>query len=776
MSSPNARSASISPVANPASILQFLIVGAWFGLMVGLIEGLGLLLFQRINWENWARMLHVSGPIVWISPLVDLAIFLPLALGGWCAGRLFPRLPVMRIMIFLFAGLAVYDWFALMGRLYYFACLLLAIGAANVFQRWFTNHQSPALHFWNKTLPLAIGLVVLAFAFVQGRAWWTEHQATAHLPPAEPGSPNVLVIIMDALRADHVSSYGYSRATSPAMDRLAAEGVLFENAMSATSWSLPSHVSLVTGRFQYEHGASSAEPQTGFDWGHPSFRGFPMLGEALGAHGYRTAAISANRVFFTQNDGFGRGFQHFADYFHSTKDAIFRTLYGREFVRLYLGHHGTYRLHKRATEVNHELLEWIDRDSQRPFLAVLNYFDVHDPYGGPGNYPKPAWELKTELDEYDAGVKYCDDQLGFLMNELARRGLANNTIVMITGDHGESLGQHGLRTHGRALYRELIHVPLIVWSPGRVPAGVVIDRPVSNASIPATAVELAVPGAENPFPVALGALWKDPRAAANWPAPLAELGRNPYPEKEEKTADQIEPTSTTGYLRSLVTPEWHLISHENLGDQLYDWKHDPEEKTNLASTLSGSAIARNLASSFPPGTAVPSGEKPDLAQAKTIGNGTFNLQPGGPASKSVNHYFRLLAAPGSTVTVEVRSRHLKPASRLDPVLAIQDGHGQLLQSCRNPGDDHLAFPAVSDPTPLAFDDLCINDDVAIGTNLDSRLEFMASASGSDPVEFYVHVLDWNELVPGRKAYQLMISGALQRPDSEPSGGEATSKN
>jgi hypothetical protein len=254
------------------------------------------------------------------------------------------------------------------------------------------------------------------------------------------------------------------------------------------------------------------------------------------------------------------------------------------------------------------------------------------------------------------------------------------------------------------------------------------------------------------------------------------LGRNPYPEKEEKTADQIEPTSTTGYLRSLVTPEWHLISHENLGDQLYDWKHDPEERTNLASTAAGSVIVRKLSSSFPPGTAVPSGEKPELTQARPIGNGTFHLQPGGPASKSVNHYFRLLAAPGTTVVVEVQSRHLKPASRLDPVLAIQDQQGQLLQSCRNPGDDHLASPAVSDPTPLAFDDLCINDDVVIGTNLDSRLEFMVPSSASNPFEFYVHVLDWNELVPGRKAYQLTISGAVQPLEAKPRGGEATSSN
>ena len=123
----------------------------------------------------------------------------------------------------------------------------------------------------------------------------------------------------------------------------------------------------------------------------------------------------------------GRGFQHFADYFQSPKDAILRTLYGREFVRLYLSRHGRYVLHKRADVINAELTDWIDRDRKRPFLAVLNYFDVHDPYGGPGTYPPPSWGMATEIDQYDAGLKYSDDYLARLLKQLDRRGLAKNT-------------------------------------------------------------------------------------------------------------------------------------------------------------------------------------------------------------------------------------------------------------------------------------------------------------------------------------------------------------
>src|SRR5215831_2034503 len=740
------------------SLASILVLGAWFGLLTGLLEGLGLLIFQRINWQNWARMVHVSAPILWISPVVSFLLFVGLAIGGWGLAKIFPRLPILRVLVFLFAALAVYDWLALMSRLYYIACLTLALGIATVFSRWFVKHSAAVLRFARRTLPVNAALLILAFVVVQGGSWLGERRAIAQLPPAPAGAPNVLVIIMDALRADHVSAYGYPRLTTPEMDRLAAGGVLFENAFSTSSWSLPSHVSLVTGRYLYEHGAGGAEPEAGFEWDHPSFRGFPLVGEVMAKHGYRTAGISANRVFFTANDGFGRGFQHFADYFQSTKDALLRTLWGREVLRLYLSRNHQYRLHKRASEVNTELLDWIDRDPHIPFLAVLNYFDVHDPYGGPGNYPKPEWPLNSEIDEYDQGVKYCDDQLRFLMEALEHRGMAGNTIVIVTADHGESLAQHGLRTHGRALYRELIHVPLIVWSPGRVPSGVRVKRAVSNAGIPATAVDLGLPNTGNPFPGPLSALWRTTTSADTWPAPLSELGQNTYPEKEEKPADQVDPTSTTGYLRSLVTPEWHLISHENLGVQLYDWQRDPGENRNLANTTEGSLVALRLDALFPQGML--SRDPPDPAKAQLIGNGSFDIKS---ASGSVNQYFRVQVDPGSTLVVEVRTRHLKPASRLDPVLALQDRQGQPLQSCRNPGDDRLPAPLVSDPTPLAFDDVCINDDVDLYANTDSLLEFMAPADASTRMELYVHVLEWNKVTGGPKDYQLKVSGAVTPP-------------
>ena len=119
---------------------------------------------------------------------------------------------------------------------------------------------------------------LLAFAGIQGGQRLRERNAVAELPPAEPGAPNVLVIVLDTLRADHLAAYGYARPTSPNFDRVAQQGVLFENAISTTSWSLPSHVSLLTGRYQFEHGIGNVQPAPWMGWGDKGLGGFPTPG------------------------------------------------------------------------------------------------------------------------------------------------------------------------------------------------------------------------------------------------------------------------------------------------------------------------------------------------------------------------------------------------------------------------------------------------------------------------------------------------------------------
>jgi arylsulfatase A-like enzyme len=150
-------------------------------------------------------------------------------------------------------------------------------------------------------------------------------------------------------------------------------------------------------------------------------------------------------------------------------------------------------------------------------------------------------------------------------------------------------------THGAALYWELIHVPLVIWYPGHVPAGLRIERPVSNAAIAATVMDLIGNDNENKsFRPSLTAFWKNPALTTNWPNPLAELAQDKYLTKLDKSADPSVPTAVTGAMNSVVTPEWQLITHEKFGDQLYDWRRDPGETHNVAAMPEGQKAAADL--------------------------------------------------------------------------------------------------------------------------------------------------------------------------------------
>jgi len=605
------------------SLGSLLTIAGWFGITTGLIEGVGLLVCQRINWAAWGHMMHVSEEILWISPLLDSLFFVLVALLVLLVTLIRPSITAVPLLIFALTFLAAYNWLTVTGRLYYAARLLLALGLAMAVTRWFKQRDARVIEFWRRSIVWLIAAFLLVLVGVPAARWFRERSAVSKLPLAASGAPNVLLIVLDTLRADHLSSLGYHRKTSPNFDRFAREGVLFENAVSTCSYSLPSHVSLLTGRYEFQHHMGNVKPMSWFGSDDASMGGFSTLGEILQKAGYRTAAFSANRTYFS-HDLEGRGFIHFEDYFDSPADMFVRTLYGREFSRAYLNRSqhslvtrflhslglpslmdrdeegsgsfgGAFGVRKRAAEVNKEFLRWIDKDSGHPFFAFLNYFDVHHPYGIPPSYPKPVWEVGGGNDSYDDGVKYVDGFIGHVIGELKKRGRDNNTLLIITSDHGESLGQHHLLTHDRALYWELIHVPLMVWLPGRVPAGVRIMTPVTNAAIAPTILDLLGHTQAANFSIpALTPLWKNPAAVSSWPSPISELALNEYSGQGDEATDQIIPTNATGRMKSLVTAQWQLIMHEKRGVQLYDLRHDPEELHDLADTKENRSVALRL--------------------------------------------------------------------------------------------------------------------------------------------------------------------------------------
>jgi arylsulfatase A-like enzyme len=658
---PQARRASLSsrePLPDKSAstgtfskLWNLVALAIWLGIFTGLVEGCLLIIFQRLNWRDWGRMLHVSAPVIWISPLIDLLLFGMVACVVAAVARVFPKIPSFATTVFCLAFLTMYDWLTCIGRLRHWSCFLLAVGLASVFTRWAARNEIRVLRFWRRTVPALVCVLLVAFAAIHWRSEWRERRELSRLPSPAAGAPNVLVVVFDTLRADHVSAYGYARETSPNIDRLAREGVLFENAIAPAPWSLPSHVSLLTGKYQFEHGMGDVPEMSVTGLRPQAMNGSETLAETLEQHGYRTGAFSANRTYFSANLGFYKGFSHFEDYYDSAADCFVRTLYGREFARVYLTRSdrsgprrlirwlgweslldkddegaapgGTQGVRKRAPEVNREMLRWIDSSPHnRPFFAFLNYFDVHHRYGGPVSFHGP-WgggekqvarpadhsqendpaslgmtedknEREQVINQYDDGIKYDDNALGDLLRDMEKRGLLENTVVVITSDHGESLGEHHIAYHGESLYREQVWVPMVFWCPGRVPAGSRVLAVVSNASIPATVMSvLKLNPVEDFRRPLLAALWTSLTSNASVGA-ISEVAQIYPTAAEDLISEKFVPTAMQGAMKSLTTDRWQLITHERLGNQLYDYTADPHELKDVFRAADSQEIVGKL--------------------------------------------------------------------------------------------------------------------------------------------------------------------------------------
>jgi arylsulfatase A-like enzyme len=442
-------------------------------------------------------------------------------------------------------------------------------------------------------------------------AFWDygrERYQIGKLPPAKSGSPNIILITLDTLRADHVSAYGYGRATTPNLDRLAKSGVLFENAFSNSSWTLPAHASLFTGRLPHDHNA---------DWTQPLGDKYPTLAEVLTERGYLTAAFSANTSYVSPEWCLGRGFSHFAAHGSSVIEDVTSTVYGKKLALNVLPRLGYFDIpgRKRAQQVNQELFDWLDRSESKPFFAFLNYFDIHDPYlteepyqtrfanavarGDLINFQFQAntfrrkaslteREVQAEIDGYDGCLAYLDAKLGELFSELSRRGIDKNTLIIVTSDHGEAFGNHDLFGHGNGLYIDSLHVPLIILWPDKIPSGTRVSQLVSLNNVPATIMALL--GDRNPtFPGnSLVRLWSgNPGKEATEPL-LADLSPGRF-----KDGLPSYP-ATKGGLRSLVAEQWHFILSESGRAELYAWREDPAEVHNLAESEKGRQVVEEM--------------------------------------------------------------------------------------------------------------------------------------------------------------------------------------
>jgi arylsulfatase A-like enzyme len=418
---------------------------------------------------------------------------------------------------------------------------------------------------------------------------------------------NVLLIVVDTLRADHLGTYGYPRPTSPRMDELAARGARFANARAASSWTLPSVASLFTGVYPAVHGAESV--------GTVVSERLRTMPEAFRDAGYATAAVSANPAFVTPTQGFARGFQRF-DVLHGppTERESPAAVSDSSLESWFVG--------ATAKDVTTAALGWLAaRPPAQPFFLYLHYFDPHaayspppemarrfgvadgDPLAGPAQWPvllartPPAPDvLGTLVALYDAEVASTDAAIGRLLDGLPR-GVTDSTIVVVTADHGEEFEEHGGMQHGRTLFDELLRVPLVIAGPG-VPQKLQVDAPVSLVGLWPTIAALAGAGAPT-----------DAVAHASF-APLLRGAGAPPPVFAD--LDERYPGDPQRHRRALIEGSRKLLMDTQRGAALYDLGQDPGEHTVLtdsrelqsrmrAQILDRDAVAVASRATAPPG-------------------------------------------------------------------------------------------------------------------------------------------------------------------------------
>jgi len=260
--------------------------------------------------------------------------------------------------------------------------------------------------------------------------------ANPRFPASADERPNIILLVVDALRADHMGLYGYTRPTSLEVDELARSGLVYEKARAVSSWTLPSMASLFTGLFPTSTGVTATERIL------PT--GAATLAERLTGAGYYCAALQTNSLL-TSSRGFARGFAEYHEITMKEAATVNRETY------------------ERAGAVCQYARDWLNGHSGRPFFLYVHYMDVHNPYEPPPEYKVFG---ETPQDRYDGAILYTTHEIAGLMSFFEKTGLAEKSLVILTSDHGEQFGEHGDFGHGKSLHAEEMNIPLVVWGPG----------------------------------------------------------------------------------------------------------------------------------------------------------------------------------------------------------------------------------------------------------------------------------------------------------------------
>lgn len=391
----------------------------------------------------------------------------------------------------------------------------------------------------NKITKIPLFLLLVSFLFV----------AVIIIMRGRNEGRNFLLITLDTVRADRLSCYGYGNISTANIDFLARSGVIFENAVSPAPLTLPSHTTLLTGLYPNVHGVRD---NSSYKLSEKAI----TLAEILRSNGYATGAVVGS---FILDSGFGldQGFGYYDD--EMVSSPVTSGTPSQESNRPVLK-----KLTPRpASAVTSRALSWLHRNMDKRFFLWIHYYDPHYPYN-----PPPPYSKEYRENPYDGEIVYVDQNVKAITEELMKNALLDKTLVVIAGDHGESLGEHGEQTHSVFIYESTIKVPLIMRYPGKLPAGIRINAPVSLADVVPTVLDI------------LGI-----RSQADFNgSSLIDVIHNRSKEDRYIYSESLFSYLTYGWsqIMSIRDSRWKYI--RSTDPELYDLSDDPLEKNNLIGT------------------------------------------------------------------------------------------------------------------------------------------------------------------------------------------------
>jgi arylsulfatase A-like enzyme len=600
------------PLSKPLSAMSAIPLAASIGLCAGYLDVI-FIIVKKSCW-NTEGYLRNAQDFLWTVPLAHTFFLVATAFVFLAVTWVRPNAIRLGLASWLFMTVGI--WAALLRMPLYGACsVVLAAGLGRAISGGIATHIVQPRKLAGVLVSL-VGVLGLLALWSSGLQSLKEYRTIGGLSAPPATARNVVLIVWDTVRSYNLSLYGYERNTTPRLQQWARTGVRYDRAVAPAPWTYPSHTSFFTGQWPYR-----LNSQCKFNLDDPS----PTLAEHLAANGYQTAGFAANTNCCSYEGGLARGFAHFEDYVLTPRSFLSRMVPGKWVLEQVIGLVDFYDrkwigLQSRgAHEINSAFLAWLGRRrTDRPFFAFLNYFDAHEPYIPPAKYvgrfgirptssrdyrllvdfvglpkaPNLTRDILMARDCYDDCIAYLDHQLGQLLVALDGRGLLDNTVVIITSDHGEAFGDHGTTGHSYGIFLDEIGVPLVILAPG-APAGRVVKGPVTLRDLPATVVDLLGLSAGSPFP--------GRSLAAHWqvaPGDLAsEITSPAFTEQAFSYALEAHELSRVGvpaFQMSLVAGDEHFIRTASGKEKLFNLTTDPGERRDLIDSPYGKQQAEVL--------------------------------------------------------------------------------------------------------------------------------------------------------------------------------------